>query len=160
MKQENIIRIDYSDMPKFLKNTAPYIFIDYAEIVPGVSGKGVKLFTYNEKLSNGFFQWNGCIPQIFSLEALIQTAALSLYALKDPFVDFVYMNNLTNTSFFENIFSGDKLETKAEIQRNRRGIINAFGEAFVLRGKKKLKVCSASFQFLIPGILASLSPSK
>lgn len=152
--------IDSSNINKYLKNTAPYVFVDYAEVFPGQSAKGEKLFTYNEILFNRDLSKKIFVPQALYLEALIQTAALSLYALQDPLIDFIYLNKLTKASFVENIISGEKLEIKAEIQKNRRGFIDAFGESFVLRDKKSLKICSANFQFLVPGILSSLSPSK
>lgn len=41
---ENMIYIDHTNINKYLKNTAPYVFVDKAEIIPGKSGRGIKLF--------------------------------------------------------------------------------------------------------------------
>ena len=32
---ENMIYIDHTNINKYLKNTAPYVFVDKAEIIPG-----------------------------------------------------------------------------------------------------------------------------
>lgn len=45
---ENMIYIDHTNINKYLKNTAPYFFVDKAEIILGKSGRGIKLFTNNE----------------------------------------------------------------------------------------------------------------
>lgn len=42
---ENMIYVDHTNINKYLKNTAPYVFVDKAEIIPGKSGRGIKLFT-------------------------------------------------------------------------------------------------------------------
>lgn len=40
--------IDYKNIRLHLKNTAPYIFVDKAEVIPGESSIGIKNFTHNE----------------------------------------------------------------------------------------------------------------
>ncbi len=160
MEQEEILTIDYSNMSQFLKDEPPYIWVDYAEVVPGKTGKGYKLFTHNEWFFKPHYPNNPLVPGIFLLESLMQTAALALYALSDPFVDFVYSNKVFSAEFPNAVRPGDKLETEIKIEKNQRGIVRSLGTGFICRNGKKLTACKADFQLLIPGLLKSFSPIK
>lgn len=160
MEKQEVLTIDYFNMPQFLKNTAPYVFVDYAKVIPGKSAKGYKLFTRNEWFFDCHFPGNPIVPGIFLLETVVQTATLALYALSDPFIDFVYSNKVFSAEFPNAVRPGDKLETEIKIEKNRRGIVQSSGEGFIRRNEKKLTACKADFQLLIPGLLKSFSPIK
>ena len=62
---DKIIHIDHTNLNKYLKDTAPYIFVDTADIIPGKSGKGKKFFANNEWFFKCHFENNPLVPAVF-----------------------------------------------------------------------------------------------
>ena len=152
------IYIDYRNMEKFLTDRSPYIFVDSAEIIPGKSAKGLKNFTHNEWFFACHFPGNPVVPGVFTLESIMQTAALVAYTDKTLNTDFVYAKKFKDVNLISAVYPGEQLKTEVEIVSIKRGIIVAEGKAYVERNNKDVCVCTAKFDMVIPGVLKSLSP--
>ncbi len=150
--------INHTNIAKYLKDTAPYIFVDTAEIIPGKSAKGVKNFTHNEWFFACHFPNNPIVPGVFTLESLMQTAALVIYSDKNLNADFVYAKKFKEVDLISAVYPGERLESEIEILSVRRGIVKARGEGYVERGAKRVCVCKAVFEMVVPSILKLLSP--
>lgn len=158
-QKKDVLHIDYSNIFNFLKDEPPYIWLDYAEVIPGKYAKSYKLFTHNEWFFKIHYPNNPLVPGVFLLESLMQTAALTIHTLNEPEVDFVYSNKVFSAEFPNAVRPGDTLETEIEIKSNRHGIVKASGIAFISRNSKKATACKAEFQLLIPGLLKKFSPT-
>jgi len=154
----NMIYIDHTNINKYLKNTAPYIFVDTAEIVPGKSGKGIKLFANNEWFFKCHFEGNPLVPAVFQLESIMQTAALTIYTLDDPNIDFVYAQKFTDFEVKQPVYPGQILEIETEIKSYKRGIIQAEGSAYIVQKNERILSCCANFRMIVPGVLNIYSP--
>ncbi len=153
-----MIKIDHTNLSDYLKDKPPYVFVDAAEIVPGKSAVGVKNFTNNEWFFDCHFPGNPIVPGVFTLEAIMQTAALTVYTDKNLDADFVYAKKFHDVDLISAVYPGEQLLIEATIESIRRGIIKANGFAYVMRNDKKVLVCRAAFDMVVPGILKKMSP--
>lgn len=152
--------IDSSNINKYLKNTAPYIFVDYAEVVPGVSAKGIKLFTHNEWFFKCHYTDRPVVPEIFLVETLTQTASLAVASSFENQALSFYMRNFKDFSFFKNVEPGNYLNIQTEILSNRRGLVKIQGEAsvFSFKTNKNELACQGSFQIIVPELINAFLP--
>lgn len=118
----DIIIVTHKNLGNLLADKAPYIFVDTAEIIPGKSAKGVKNFTHNEWFFACHFPNNPVVPGVFTLEALMQTAALVVYSDKSMNADFVYAKKFKEVDLISAVYPGERLETEIEIISMKRGI--------------------------------------
>ena len=130
MEQEKIY-INYENITKYLKDRPPYIFVDEAEVVPGVSAKGIKNFTNNEWYFNCHYPNNPIVPAVFQMEAIMQTASLALYTLEDKNIDFLYAQKTDNVEIKQPVRPGQRIFINVIIESFKRGIAKARGEAFI-----------------------------
>lgn len=56
------IKVDHGNIGKYLKDKSPYIFVDVADVKPGVSARGKKLFATNEWFFACHFPNNPLVP--------------------------------------------------------------------------------------------------
>lgn len=156
---DKIIHIDHTNLNKYLKDTAPYIFVDTADIIPGKSGKGQKLFANNEWFFKCHFENNPLVPAVFQLESIMQTAALTIYTLDDPNIDFVYAQKFMDFEVKKPVYPGQIMEIETNIISYKRGIIKAEGNAYIKEGNHTTLSCSAKFTMIVPGVLNKFSPT-
>lgn len=160
MNDSNIVYVNYKNIETILADRAPYVFVDQAEIISGKVAKGVKNFTHNEWFFACHFPGNPVVPGVFTLESIMQTAALIVYSNKSLNVDFVYAKRFRDVNLISAVYPGEQLLTNVEIVSMKRGIIAAEGSAYVMREGKKVCVCVAKFDMVVPRILKSLSPKN
>lgn len=153
---DKIIHIDHTNLNKYLKNTAPYIFVDTADIIPGKSGKGKKFFANNEWFFKCHFPNNPIVPGVFQLETIMQTAALAIYTtgVDEP----IYAQKCKNLTFYHPVYPGQILYSNIEIDYFKRGIIKVKGDSYLNIDNKKIVTCEANFQIIVPSTLNILSP--
>lgn len=104
---ENMIYIDHTNINKYLKNTAPYVFVDKAEIIPGKSGRGIKLFTNNEWFFKCHFEDEPIVPGVFQLECIMQTAALAIHSLPEMKDRKIVVKKFIDVDVLNGVFPGD-----------------------------------------------------
>lgn len=150
------VKVDYTNIRNYLKNSAPYIFVDKATVIPGVSALGVKNFTHNEWFFSCHFEDEPIVPGVFQIEAITQTAALSIHTLDIMGNKKILIKNV-NGEFIRGVYPGDQLFVNTVIESFRRGIIKGSGEAYVLNQDEKIVTCKASFQMIVPDMLVIIS---
>lgn len=153
-----MVSIDYKNIGEHLKNTAPYIFVDKAEVEPGISSDGVKNFTHNEWFFQCHFPDEPIVPGVFQIEAITQTAALAVHTLEGMEGKKILLKKFNSVDFLNGVYPGDQLMIKTKINSFRRGIIKASGEAGVYRGGQFLTTCKADFNMIVPALFSNLSP--
>ena len=147
------------DIPGILlcqKNRYPLLFVDsISEVIPGVSAKGVKNFTYNEWLFPAHFDGDPNVPGFIQIESLVQTfimTFLSIEKYRGMKTNFVSINNAT---FKRKILPGDTLLIESHLASFKRGI--AMGSA---HGKVKGELaCTAEFVVTLPDVLGGFKPA-
>lgn len=154
------IYIDYSNLMDYLKNKSPYIFVERAEVIPGVSATGLKNFTYNEWFFKCHFEDEPIVPGVFQLECIMQTAALAIHSLPEMKDRKIVVKKFIDVDVLNGVFPGDQLNMFAKIKSFRRGIITATGEAYLMKNNEKIITCTADFIMLVPSIIDEFSPKK
>ena len=154
------MKIDYTNLCSYLKNTSPYIFVDKAEVVLGKYAKGIKNFAYNEWFFQCHFPGDPVVPGVFQIEAITQTAALAIHPLAGMEGKKILVKKFLNVDFINGVYPGDQLIIESNIKSFKRGIIIGHGDTFVIRKEVKLPTCSADFQMIVPELFVALAPKK
>lgn len=153
-----MLSIDYKNIGVFLKNTAPYIFVDKAEVEVGKSAHGIKNFAHNEWFFQCHFPDDPIVPGVFQVEAITQTTALAIHPIEGMEDKKILLKKFVNIDFIHGVRPGDQLFIDANIISFRRGIIKAEGEAYVMENDQKKITCKAEFQMIVPELFTSLAP--
>lgn len=150
--------VDYRNIGDYLKNTAPYIFVDKAEVEVGKSAHGVKNFSHNEWYFQCHFPNDPIVPGVFQIEAITQTTALAIHPIEGMEGKKILLKKFVNIDFIHGVRPGDQLHIDANIISFRRGIIKAEGEAYIMEDGQKKITCKAEFQMIVPELFTSLAP--
>ena len=150
--------VDYRNIGDYLKNTAPYIFVDKAEVEVGKSAHGVKNFAHNEWYFQCHFPDDPIVPGVFQIEAITQTTALAIHPIEGMEGKKILLKKFVNIDFIHGVRPGDQLHIDANIISFRRGIIKAEGEAYIIDDGQKKITCKAEFQMIVPELFTSLAP--
>ena len=150
--------VDYRNIGDYLKNTAPYIFVDKAEVEVGKSAHGVKNFAHNEWYFQCHFPDDPIVPGVFQIEAITQTTALAIHPIEGMEGKKILLKKFVNIDFIHGVRPGDQLHIDANIISFRRGIIKAEGEAYIMEDGQKKITCKAEFQMIVPELFTCLAP--
>ena len=150
--------VDYRNIGDYLKNTAPYVFVDKAEVEVGKSAHGVKNFAHNEWFFQCHFPDDPIVPGVFQIEAITQTTALAIHPIEGMEGKKILLKKFVNIDFIHGVRPGDQLLIDANIISFRRGIIKAEGEAYIMENGQKKVTCKAEFQMIVPELFTSLAP--
>ena len=127
------IRID--TILKMLPHRYPFVMIDRVkDIVPGVSGTGVKNITINEPFFQGHFPENPVMPGVLQIEAMAQTAGIVVLMMlpeEERYNQLVYFMTLDDAKFRKPVLPGDVLEMKVTKEQVVRNVFKFRGQAYV-----------------------------
>lgn len=150
--------VDYRNIGVYLKNTAPYIFVDKAEVEVGKSAHGVKNFAHNEWFFQCHFPDDPIVPGVFQIEAITQTTALAIHPMEGMEGKKILLRKFVNIDFMHGVRPGDQLLIDTTVLSFRRGIIKAEGEAYLMVDGNKKTTCKAEFQMIVPEMFTTLAP--
>ena len=153
-----LIKIDYTNIRSYLKNTAPYIFVDKAEVEIGKSAHGIKNFAINEWFFQCHFPDDPIVPGVFQIEAITQTTALAIHPMDGMEGKKILLKKFMNIDFIHGVRPGDQLHIDTHVISFRRGIIKAEGEAYLMENGEKKITCKAEYQMIVPDLFTSLTP--
>lgn len=153
-----LIKIDYTNIRSYLKNTAPYIFVDKAEVEIGKSAHGIKNFAINEWFFQCHFPDDPIVPGVFQIEAITQTTALAIHPMEGMEGKKILLKKFMNIDFIHGVRPGDQLHIDTNVISFRRGIIKAEGEAYLMENGEKKITCKAEYQMIVPDLFTSLTP--
>ena len=130
-----ITEISIREIMKMLPHRAPFLLIDKIKnVVPGVSGIGIKNVSFNEPFFQGHFPDNPVMPGVLQIEAMAQTAGVivmtSFPEEERPGCQ-VYFMTVDDVKFRKPVLPGDVLELKVIKEQNVRNVFKFRGEAFV-----------------------------
>tara|TARA_B110000444_G_scaffold260961_1_gene310175 strand:+ start:66 stop:539 length:474 start_codon:yes stop_codon:yes gene_type:complete len=151
------MKLQYKDILEYQQNRTPYLMIDCAtSVVPGKSSNAYKKL----KKSEWFFEvhWPGDpnMPGMLQIEALVQTASLSILTLPNNKGKIMYLVSADKIKFINKVIPGDKLELETKVITWKRGMGKFEGSGFV-NGKIAFK---GSFILILPDEIQNYSVKK
>ena len=133
--EETLPEIRIDTILKMLPHRYPFIMIDRVkDIVPGVSGTGVKNITINEPFFQGHFPENPVMPGVLQIEAMAQTAGIVVLMMlpeEERYNQMVYFMTLDDAKFRKPVVPGDVLEMKVTKEQVVRNVFKYRGQAYV-----------------------------
>ena len=131
---ENSYTIDIKKIMEMLPHRYPFLLIDRVlNVIPGESAIGLKNITINEQFFAGHFPEHPIMPGVLIIEAMAQTAAITvLESLKtDNDNSLVYFLSIEQAKFRNPVTPGDTLHIFVEKIQGRGGVWKFKGKAKV-----------------------------
>lgn len=112
--------LNIDQIQKILPHRPPFLLIDRVdELEPGKHAIGRKCVTMNEPYFVGHFPGKAVMPGVIILEALAQTGALVMLALKENLGKIVYFGGMDKVRFKRQVVPGDVLKLDVEIIKSK-----------------------------------------
>jgi 3-hydroxyacyl-[acyl-carrier-protein] dehydratase len=154
--QENGLKFDIPEIKKCQQNRYPLLFVDKIyDVLPGISAKGIKNFTYNEWFFPAHFEDEPNVPGFIQIETLVQTFIMTFLTIDEHKGKKTNFLNINNVKFKRKIFPGEKLIIHANLDSFRRGIAIGSAVGYV----DEQYTCSADFIVALPDVLNNFKPS-
>ena len=157
MNNDDALSFDLKGIQECQQNRYPQLFVDsIVDVIPGVSARGFKNFTYNEWFFPSHFADDPNVPGHIQIECLVQTFIMTFLCMdlyRGMKTNFVSINN---AYFKRKIIPGERLEIRATLDSFKRGIAKGSAESFV--GEEI--ACSADFLITLPDVLENFKPKK
>lgn len=153
------LSLDLKGIHEYQQNRHPYLLIDFAEeVIPGISARGYKDLTEDDWFFKCHWPGDPNMPGMLQIEALVQTAALTVLTLPGNKAKVVYLTSANNLRFSKKIVIGDRLNIETKLLSWKRGIGNCSGTGSV-NGEI---ACRADFTIVMPDELNKykLPPEK
>ena len=148
---------DIVEIQECQRNRYPMLFVDEIDqVVPGVSARGKKCFSFNEWFFPAHYDDDPNVPGFIQVECLVQTFIMTFLCMNEyrgKKTSFVKMNNVT---YRRKIIPGNVLEINATLHRFKRGIASGS----VVSNVDGEIACSAEFVVAIPDVLDTFKPKS
>lgn len=159
MKDKAIFKITQQNIMDYIQDRPPYLFVDEAEVVAGVSANGKRYFPKDEWFFEVHFPNNPIVPAAFLIEAITQTAGLAIQVMKTELkTTTLYIKKISNVELYSAVKPDDTLFMTTKITSFKRGIINGFGSAYTDTNGEREEHCKLEFQMVMPDILQNCAP--
>jgi len=120
------------DIKAILPHRYPFLLVDRAvDIVPGVSGTGIKNVTANEDFFNGHFPVKPVMPGVLILEAMAQTAVIVGAEDEKNNGRIVLLTGIDDAKFKSMVVPGDRMLIKVKKVAQRGAFEKWKAEAFI-----------------------------
>jgi 3-hydroxyacyl-[acyl-carrier-protein] dehydratase len=138
-------------------NRYPLLFVDRIyDVVPGLSAKGIKSFSYNEWFFPAHFDDDPNVPGFIQIETLVQTFIMTFLTFDEHKGKKTNFVSVDNVKFRRKIIPGEQLIIHAKLESFKRGIAKGFAESFV----DDQPACRADFIVTLPDVLNSFKPQN
>ena len=132
--EEKIVReIGINEILKLIPHRYPFLLVDKVGIVKeGEEGIGIKNITMNEPQFTGHFPENPVMPGVLMIEAMAQTAAVTVMSAQEEGVKKgVFFMSVESAKFRKPVLPGDRLEMRVVKELARRNVYRFRAEATV-----------------------------
>lgn len=132
--EENIIKeVGINEILKLIPHRYPFLLVDRVGIIKmGDEAVGIKNVTMNEPQFTGHFPENPVMPGVLIIEAMAQTAAVTvMYGNDDGSKKGVFFMSVESAKFRKPILPGDQLKMHVTKETARRNVFRFRGEATV-----------------------------
>ncbi|AUY54308.1 3-hydroxyacyl-ACP dehydratase FabZ [Streptomyces sp. CB01881] len=120
------------DIKRMLPHRWPMLMIDRAyDVVPGVSGRGIKSVSVNEPFFAGHYPDHSIMPGVMIVEAMAQLVAVVYVAelleaenagTGDPSASVGYLGSISSMKFSRLVVPGDQLQLEAKLGQKLGGL--------------------------------------
>jgi 3-hydroxyacyl-[acyl-carrier-protein] dehydratase len=115
-----------TEIQEVIPHRYPFLMVDkILEVEPGVRAVGIKNVTINEPYFQGHFKGYPVMPGALILEALAQTAGISVALMDEYKGKLGLFASVDNYKIKKQVIPGDCLRLEAEILSIRMGIVKA-----------------------------------
>lgn len=143
---EDKITINYQNIFEYSKDTMEYMFVDKAEVIPGVEAWGEKLASHQDWYFKIHFPGNPVMPGVFVMESIMTTGSFIIYTMEGKKDIILYFNESKNMKMYRSIRPGDIMKIHVVLEQYRYGVAKFHGEAFC----EEELVCKMSFTLIAP----------
>ena len=130
-----IPEIGIQEIMTMLPHRAPFLLVDkMRDVVPAVSGVGIKNVTADEPFFQGHFPDNPIMPGVLQVEAMAQTAGvvvMTSFPKAERAGCGVYFMTVDDVKFRKPVIPGDVLELHVQKEQTVRNVFKFKGQAFV-----------------------------
>lgn len=130
-----IAEVRISEIMQMLPHRYPFLLVDRMKnVVPGVSGIGIKNVSVNEPFFQGHFPGNPIMPGVLQVEAMAQTAgmvAMLSFPPEERDGCRVFFMTVDEVKFRKPIIPGDVVEFHVKKEQTVRNVFKFRGEAYV-----------------------------
>ena len=131
--------------------------IDHAnKVVPGQLSEGYKICKENEWFFTVHWPDDPNMPGMLQIEALVQTAAISILSLPNNKGKVMYLTSANNVKFIKKITPKKRFYIKTEIISYKRGIAKCVGTGIV----DDKEACKAEFNLILPSEIEKYNIKK
>ena len=125
--------LDTLQVRELIPHRYPFMLIDrIVELTPGETATAIKCVTANEEFFNGHFPQQPVMPGVLIVEALAQTAVVTVVKSLPPQTNaIVYLMTIDMARFRKPVIPGDRMELKVMKQKRRGPVWKFRGEAWV-----------------------------
>ncbi|BCK70595.1 3-hydroxyacyl-[acyl-carrier-protein] dehydratase FabZ [Streptomyces libani subsp. rufus] len=110
------------DIKRMLPHRWPMLMIDRAyDVVPDVSGRGIKSVSVNEPFFAGHYPDHSIMPGVMIVEAMAQLVAV-IYVAGDSDGDVGYLGSIRSMKFSRLVVPGDQLQLEATLGQRLGGL--------------------------------------
>lgn len=127
------------EIKKIIPQREPFLMIDEVECyIPGESCIAYKNVSGDEYYFKGHFPGNPIMPGVLTIEALAQTGAVAILAMKENNGKNALFGGINNLKFKRQVVPGDRLKLEVKIIKQKGPI--GIGEAIAtVNGKLAVK---------------------
>ncbi|MBT4889291.1 MAG: 3-hydroxyacyl-ACP dehydratase FabZ [Rhodospirillales bacterium] len=129
-----IAELNVTQIMEMIPHRHPFLLIDkMRDIIPEESAVGIKNVTINEHFFEGHFPGNPIMPGVLIIEAMAQTAGVTVMVGQDDIQSdrMVYFMTVDSARFRKPVVPGDVVELHVKKVRSRGTVWKFKGEAIV-----------------------------
>ncbi len=150
--KQNCVYINYENIFEYGEDDMSYLFVDKAEVLPGIEAHGIKLASTQDWYFKIHFPGNPMMPGVFIMESIMTTGSLILYTMPEKKGEMILFNGCKDVRIYRSVRPGDILDTYVKLESYKRGIASFSGEASV-EGRL---VCKMHFTMTVPSELPQI----
>ena len=140
------IHLDYSNIFEFTQVPIEYLFVDSADIEPGVSGIAVSNLSMQDWFFRFHFPNDPIMPGTLMMEAVMELGTLVIGTLPEKAKKRIMVRGCKNMTITGQARPGDQLKITTETQKYRRGVA-AFSGQIENKGAIILKM---QYELMVP----------
>ncbi len=153
--EEKKIVLNWQNINQFTRNHREYLFVDYAEVIPGKKAIGKKMVSGLDWYFRIHLPDDPVMPGVFVMESIMTTGAFTLYTQDDFYESKFIFHSADSVRLYRDVRPGDELICDTSLLSYSRGVAKFEGKALV----SDYSVCKMKFTLIEPNIIKGVMNS-